>query len=150
MNPQVLLLSIQPERITRLNIATGPGSTQRETLVPAGRPVNTRRPDGMSYGPRSTPDTPFTDHSGEPLPAWPLHLPPHCKYIVNACQLPPAKRLDNKRFVKWVYWFIYRFSGCSLFFPYKYPMSSFERIAIYRLVFYKAFPCHLDICIPSG
>lgn len=109
MNPQVLLLSIQLEHITRLNIATGPGSTQRETLVPAGKPVNTRRPDGMSYGPRSTPDTPFTDHSGEPLPAWPLHLPPHCKYIVNACQLPPAKRLDNKRFVKWVYWFIYTF-----------------------------------------
>lgn len=33
-----------------------------------------RRPDAMSYGPRSTLDTPFTDHSGEPVPAWPLHL----------------------------------------------------------------------------
>lgn len=85
--------------ITTLNIASGPGSAQRETPVPAGNPVNTRRPDGMSYGPRSTPDTPFTDHSGEPLPARPLHLPLHCKHIVCVRQLPAAKRLDNESFV---------------------------------------------------
>lgn len=40
-------------------------------VYPAGNPVNTRCPDGlMSYGPFPTPDTPFTDHSGEP------HNPP--------------------------------------------------------------------------
>lgn len=55
-----------------------------------------RRPDGMSYGPRSTPDTPFTDHPDG-------HCPPghfiFRRHVVNARQLPPVKRLDNKSFV---------------------------------------------------
>lgn len=32
----------------------------------------------------------------------------HCKHVVNARQLPPAKRLDNRPFVNTeLYWFIY-------------------------------------------
>lgn len=43
--------------------------------APAGNPVkHALRPDGMNYGQSSTPDTPFTDHSGEPLATGPLHL----------------------------------------------------------------------------
>lgn len=55
-----------------------------------------RRPDGMSYGPRPTPDTPFTDHPGGQCPPGHFIFRHH---VVNARQLPPVKRLDNKSFV---------------------------------------------------
>lgn len=85
-------------------------------VYPAGNPVNTRRPDGlMSYGPFPTPDTPFTDHSGEPLqPAWPLHLPRllHIVWPRRLCPSIDRHRLNvlitNHLLTKDVYWFIYR------------------------------------------
>lgn len=62
--------------------------------TPAGNPVkHAPRPDGMNYGQCSTPDTPFTDHSGEPLATGSLHLSSFLSAVVTLC-------LDNRSLLK--------------------------------------------------
>lgn len=80
---------------TVLNTALGtslpvPSGSSVMPPAPAGEPVNTMRTvptPRNELWPLSTSDTPFTDHSGEPLPAWPLHLPQHCKHDVNVSSI---------------------------------------------------------------
>ncbi|KAJ3666442.1 hypothetical protein Zmor_001884 [Zophobas morio] len=75
--------------ITALNIVSGgrggPAGATRFSREHTTLPSRRRRRHELWPG--STSDTPFTDHSGEPLPVCPLHLPPHCKHVVNARQL---------------------------------------------------------------